>query len=349
MKRIRFRLIAPLIMLIVFSCDEPVTVVTNTVHADGSVTRKIEMRNSKNKFEKADLQAPFDSTWNVKDSIEVGLKKDTTWIKRAEKHFKNVEEINIAYNNDSSVNGKIPRHASFSKKFQWFNTVYRFSEVINKQLSSGYPVGDFLNNEELTYFYSPDYFKYSKEKGTDSVRYKMLEDSIKIKTDNWLIKNVASLWIEEFSRLTGAKAGPELSMAVLKSRTDDFCKIINENQDKFDSLWAKGVLLKKFIGEADAIKFKTEADSAVSVSLGKIFIDFKDYSVRIVMPGKLFATNGYSDSTRNLLWPVKSDFFVTDQYEMWAESRTPNIWAWVLSGLFLLFVTTGIVLKRKKG
>ncbi len=34
------------------SCDEPETVVTNIVHPDGSVTRKIEMRNSKNKFEK---------------------------------------------------------------------------------------------------------------------------------------------------------------------------------------------------------------------------------------------------------------------------------------------------------
>jgi hypothetical protein len=348
MKKIRFRLIAPLIMLVVFSCDEPTTVVTNIVHADGSVTRKIEMRNTKNKFEKADLQVPFDSTWNVKDSIEVGIKKDTTWIKRAEKHFKNVGEINIEYKNDTSVNGKIPRYSSFSKKFRWFNTVYRFSEIINKQLSSGYPVSDFLNDEELTYFYSPDYIKYEKEKGTDSIRYKRLEDSIKIKTDNWIIKNVASLWIEEFIRLTAAKAGPELSLEVLKSRIDEFCKIINENQDKFDSLWAKGILLKKFIGETDAMKFKTEADSAVSVSLSKIFIDFKDYSVRIVMPGKLFATNGYIDSTRNLLWPVKSDFFITAQYEMWAESRTTNLWAWIVSGLFLLFVLTGIVLKRKK-
>ena len=64
------------------------------------------------------------------------------------------------------------------------------------------------------------------------------------------------------------------------------------------------------------------------------------------MPGKLIATNGYIDSTRNLLWPVKSDFFLTDQYEMWAESKTTNMWAWIVSGLFLVFVATGIILKK---
>ncbi len=335
-------------LIMVAACDEPDTVVTDIVHPDGSVTRKIEMRNSKNKFEKADLQAPFDSTWTVKDSMEIGIKKDTIWIKRAEKHFNNVGEINAEYKNDSSINGKIPRSANFSKKFRWFNTVYRFSESVEKQLSSGHPVGDFLNHEELAYFYSPDYIKYNKESGPDSIKYKILRDSIKIKTDNWTIKNITSLWIEEFSRLAGAKAGHELSVEVLKSREDEFIRILSENKDIFDSLWAKGVLLKKFIGEADAVKFKTEADSAFSISLDKILIDYKNYSVRIIMPGKLFATNGYIDSTRNLLWPVKTDFFITEKYEMWAESKTTNLWAWTVSGLFLLFVVTGILLKRKK-
>ena len=65
------------------------------------------------------------------------------------------------------------------------------------------------------------------------------------------------------------------------------------------------------------------------------------------MPGKLTGTNGYPDSTRNLLWPVKSDFFVTDKYEMWAESKTTNRWAWIVSGVFLVFVSTGIVVKKK--
>ena len=333
--------------MIVVSCDEPDTVVTNIVHPDGSVTRKIEMRSSKNKFELPGLQVPYDSTWAITDSCEVSGKGDTTWIKRAEKLFKNIEEINMFYLNDSGINRKIPRHAGFSKKFRWFNTEYRFSEIIDKQIASGYPVSNFLNDEELTYFYSPDYLKFNKEYGADSLRYRILADSIEKKSDKWLIKNVTPLWIEEFSRLTGSKAGPELSKESLMSRENEITAVIEENQNIFDSLWSDGKLLKKFIGEADAKAFKTEADSAVSLVISRFIPDFSDYSVRIVMPGRLTGTNGYPDSTKNLLWPVKSDFFITDQYEMWAESKTTNVWAWIISGVFLIFVSTGIIIKRK--
>jgi hypothetical protein len=81
-----------------------------------------------------------------------------------------------------------------------------------------------------------------------------------------------------------------------------------------------------------------------------ILADFKNYSLRIVMPGKLIGTNGFIDSSGVQLWPVKSDYFLTEPYEMWAESKIPNIWAWIVSGLFLAFVLTGVVRRIiKKG
>ena len=107
------------------------------------------------------------------------------------------------------------RHASFNKKFRWFNTEYRFSEIVSKLINSGYTVREFLNDEDLAYYYSPDYIKFNKENGPDSIKYKSLADSIDKKSDNWLIKNVASLWIEEFTRQLGQEAGPELSFNTL--------------------------------------------------------------------------------------------------------------------------------------
>jgi hypothetical protein len=346
MKKNLIRLFVLLILAIVISCDEPDTVVTNIIHQDGSVTRKIEMRNTKNVFNKADLQLPFDNTWKVTDIIEVSGKGDTTWIKRAEKIFKNAEDINLTYQNDTAINGQMVRHAALNKNFRWFNTEYRFSETVDKQISSGYTVHDFLNDEELTYFYSPDYIKFNKENGSDSIKYKIIADSIDKKSEKWIIKNIASLWIEEFTKLAGSKAGPELSMKALKSREDEIVTMITESEGLFDSLWTAGVFLKKIIGETEAMKFSTEADSALTLALEMFLWDFSDYSVRIAMPGRLIATNGYIDSTSNLLWPVKSDFFLTDQYEMWAESKTTNIWAWIVSGLFLVFVATGIFIKK---
>lgn len=347
MERIGLKLVISLILIAVVSCDEPDTVVTDVVHPDGSVTRQIEMRSSKNNFGKSVLQVPYDSTWSVSKSFQIGAKKDTTWIVKAVKLFSNVEEINRIYRNDSGPNNKFSRKVKFYKKFRWFNTEFRFSEVVDKHLKSGYPIEKFLDKEELSFFYAPDNLKYLKESGADSIKYKKLSDTIEAKSEEWLIKNVSILWIEEFARLTGPAAGANLSEQALINREDEFIGIIKANMQKFDSLWAKGVILKKFIGEEAAIKYKTEADSALSVASNIVLIDFKNYSVRIIMPGKLTGTNGYIDSTKNLIWPVKSDYFLTDQYEMWAESKTPNIWAWVVSGFFLAFVAAGIIIKRK--
>jgi hypothetical protein len=333
------------ILIMVVSCDEPETVVTNFVHPDGSVTRKIEMRNTKNNFAAAVLQVPFDNTWSIKDTISIGEKGDTTWIKTGEKFFKNVDEINLAYDTDSGANKGIPRHAGFKKTFRWFNTGYRFSEKIDRQIAYGYPVKDFLNEEEFLFFYSPESIKSEKENGTDSLVYRALRDSLNKKTDKWTYKNFVAMWIEEFSKLTDGKAGNDMKIGMLKEREDEFVNLIIADEAKFDSLWSNGTILKEFIGESNALKFKTEADTAISIVTRNFLFDFKDYSVRIEMPGKVTMTNGFIDGSGFLLWPVKSDYFLTENYEMYAESKVPNTWAWIVSGLFLVFVFSGVIFR----
>jgi len=348
MKRNSWKIILLMMLLIVVSCDEPETVVTNYVHTDGSVTRSIEMKNTKNSFEISNLKVPFDSTWNIRDSIEIGEKGDTTWVKRAKKLFMNTDEINLSYSSDSGANKDISRHTFFKKSFKWFNTGYRFSEIIDKELENGYPLKDFMNREELLYFYSPETLKEAKKSGPDSLKYKSLSDSVDQRNLNWVAKNLVSEWIGQFSKFTLGKEGSRAIVDSLKSREDELSNLIAKHENEFDSLWSKGIILKRYLGEDNYEKFKSEADSATEETSKVIFIDFKDYSVRIVMPGKVIDTNGFIDSSQVLLWPVKSDYFISEQYEMWAESKVPNIWAWIISGLFIVFVLTGLLIKIKK-
>lgn len=345
MKTKALKAVLLILLLIGFSCDEPKTTLTDIVHPDGSVTRKIEMRNDKNMFKLSDLQVPFDSSWTIKDTIVIGNKKDTTWIKTAEKLFKSAEEINKSYSTDKGANKNFSRIAAFSKRFRWFNTVYRFSERIDKIMSHGYLLKDFLNQEELNYFYSPESVNSERQKSADSLKYKTLADTINKKTDLWLVKSLASEWIFEFSRLIEGKAGKDLTGESLKAREDELIKIINKYDSKFDSLWAAGVILKEMIGEKNAITYRSEADSSIAFINRILSNSFKDYSVRIIMPGKIIGTNGFIDKTETLLWPVKSDYFTTEQYEMWAESKVINKWAWVITGVFILFVVTGLLIR----
>jgi hypothetical protein len=348
MKRKSFKLTVIMILLIVVSCDDPVTVVTNFVHPDGSVTRKIEMKNSKNNFEVNNLKVPFDSTWTITDSLEINEKGDTTWVKRAEKLFRNIDEINLAYKADTGANKDVSRHASFEKKFRWFNTEYRFSEQVDSKMAKGYPLKDFLNNEELQFFYSPAELQDSKLKGPDSLKFKTFKENVDKKVEKWSSMNIVSEWIREFSNLIESKEGSKPVIDSLKLSEPEIADFLIKYQDKFDSLWQNGIILKNYIGEENQKRFKTEADSAASIASNFIFVDFKEYSVRIVMPGSLTGTNGFIDSSKVLLWPVKSDYFFTENYEMWAESKTRNTWAWIVSGLFLVFVLSGVIIRIKK-
>jgi hypothetical protein len=345
MKRKLAKIIVAFITILVASCGEPDTVVTNYVHRDGSVTRKIVMRSDKNNLKKSNIQVPFDSTWSTRDSVEISRKGDTTWVKTAVKEFKSTEEINLDYKSDSSANKDVKREAGFKKSFKWFNTEYRFSEKIDKKFLYGYPVKDFLNSEDLVYFYSPESLKHEKETGPDSLKYKALKASVSEKTDNWIYQNLVSEWIGIFSGLTAGKRGNDFTEETLKSKENEILDMVKKNSEKFDSLWSNGFILKEIIGDANALKYKAEADSAIKTVEANFLLDFKNYSVRLVMPGKLLGTNGFIDSSHVLLWPVESDYFLTEPYEMWAESKTPNTWAWIVSGLFLAFVLTGVAIR----
>ena len=348
MKNRNLKLVISVVLIIAASCNEPETIITNIVHSDGSVTRRIEMKNLENKFEFSDLQVPFDSTWTIRDSLEINSDGDTIWVKRAEKRFVSVDEINFTYQSDSGANREIARHAEFRRRFKWFTTEYRFAELIDKKMSFGYPVSNFLSEDELNWFYSPASLTDEKLNGADSLKFRAFSDTVDKKIEKWYLKNLVSEWIGEFTRLTGDAGEIGMSHEELKQREDEFAAIIEKNSENFDSLWAEGALLREFIGDANAVRFKTEADSAAEWATDRFWVSFKDYTLRTIMPGKLTETNGFVDSSGILLWPVRSDFFLTEPYEMSAESKVTNKFAWVISGLFVIFTVIGVI-KRKKG
>jgi hypothetical protein len=345
MKRHPLKIIVLMMVIMMVSCNEPETIVTCIIHPDGTITRKIEMRSSESKFELMRLKVPFDLSWNIKDTMEISSKGDTTYIRTAEKLFKGTEGINLLYQADTGVNKTAKRSAALNRKFMWFNTSFRYSENIESALEKGTPLSDYLDKEQLNFFYSPESLKEIMRKGPDSLKYRAIEDSIEARADSWIIKNFVSEWISEFASMAAKKQGEGINENTLMDSEAQYVRIIEDNVEKFDSLWNNRILLKKLIGEEKADIYWNEADSAMKTVTERVFFDFKDYTVRIIMPGRLTGTNGFIDSSHVLLWPVKSDFFTTDSYSMWAESKITNVWAWIVTAAFLLFVLTGLILR----
>jgi hypothetical protein len=346
MKRKSLKIFSMSVLLLAVSCDEPETVVMNIVHTDGSITRRIEMRNTKNNFGPEVVQVPLDSTWIMKDSISIGEKNDTTWFKTAEKSFKNVEEINKEYQNDKGLNKVVPRSASFTKKFRWFNTVYTFSEKLGNSLHSGYPPEKFFAKDELEFFYLPESISKEKLSGADSTKYKELNGRVKNKTDRYFWSCVVSEWIEEFSNLTAIRSGVKPEKEKLKLLEAQLVDTIMVFDTKGDSVFTH------FLDSHGYGKFTTEADSATAIIDKRLdgYMSFGGYTDIFVMPGRVMASNGFVLDKGEIMWPVSPEFFLSQPYVMHAESKMPNIWAWIVSGVFLLFVMGGVVLRlNKKG
>ncbi len=348
-------------MVMLFSCNYK-TYVINTVHKDGSVTRKVTMKNSEENFEPGKYRVPVDSTWQTQIDIDINEKGDTSWILTAEKYFASVEEINKEYINDQGSNQHLKRKARFSKSFKWFTTVFRYSETIDKFMTVTCPVSDFLSDEELKFFYLPGNVMSELKNGTDSLKYEALSDTVNTKSEIWMWTSYVRQWIEIFYDLFGDHPDLSIDKEEMLSKESDVVKqlidyeegekekeieqeVKDEEPDDIE-LVVTSVLGKEFYST-----FRSEIDSAMSVleTMTASFFSTDNYDIEIRMPCNIIASNGYvntdpdPENSSGILWTVKGEYFLTQQYEMWAESQVNNYWAWIISALFILFVITGFV------
>ncbi|MFN8240625.1 MAG: hypothetical protein U0X39_07715 [Bacteroidales bacterium] len=326
-------------ILLVYSCNEPETIVTDIVHPDGSVTRIIESRSGEDNIIFDTSPVPIDSTWTIKDTIEISNGKDTTWIRRAEKLFKDVNELNASYSEWKGLDNEVERSASFEKKFRWFHTVYVFSENFSRALEHGYPMDKFMNKEEISFYYLPDQVYKQMEAGKDSLAYGAMKDTISKREDAWIWRSLISEWIENYTALTSSIGGAGQDSSTLRSREEMAAHLMTGKGDS--------AAIAYLVGPGNFEKYKKEIDSTNKIVEKRfnVAMEFSKYTVRMKMPGEIISTNGYPAETGELVWPARSEFFLTTDHSMVAESKVVNYWAWVISGIFIVFVVTGILLR----
>ena len=184
------------LLMMVISCEGPETTVTNFVRGDGSVLRKAELKNTTDELNLRDFSVPVDSTWKLRDSINISDKGDTTWFLLAEKLFKSADEINEAYLSDTGKNSNVKRIATFQQSFKWFTSELRYTEKCSKSFSHGYPAGNFLTPEEIEFSKLPLSIRKEKLAGADSLKYSVLADSLDAHTERWMLSSLILEWIQ---------------------------------------------------------------------------------------------------------------------------------------------------------
>jgi hypothetical protein len=333
-----------MIMLIMSSCERPDALVINIVREDGSVSRKIILTHSKDEFDLDDCQVPVDSTWNITREYDISEKGDTTYTLTALRDFNSVEEMNLMYDSYSGANAGMNRKAEFRKKFRWFSTHFYFNEHIDRAIE-GIKPRDFFSNEELNYFYMPEKLVELAKEGPDSSHIKeAILNPLEEKTEQWIGSSLARALVNKI--IDTVRANPEIKIdtASLRQKEDDIAASI-----LFDDMGDEQ-LIDSLLGPGFYEAHRALNDTLVSeIEKGfSVALETASYLLQTIMPGELIATNGYIDEDANILWEVKGETILSSDYNMWAESRVRNTWAWILTGLFLVFVISGFVIRKIK-
>lgn len=334
------------VLVFLHGCEEPETIVTNIVHPDGSVTRRVEMRTSKQEFDPEEYRVPVDSTWNLAYSIEVSEEGDTTRVLVAEKLFPDAGSITEEYTRERmSVNSASVRSAHFRKSFRWFTTSYRYSEKVQRTLPYGYPVSNFLSNEEVEYLMLPKSVADDLKEGADSIYYTALEDSVDAHLELWLMKGLVNGWVILAGKMLEEAGADEEFIREFLGNEDKLSAHLKSLESDIDSI------LPVLLGEEAIARYGSVFDAAedsIDINL-ELFWSFGGYTVKTVMPGTLEDCNGYITSSGEVAWQVRPELFYFEDYSMWAESHGANRWAWYVSGGFVLLVVAGIVLRKFRG
>ncbi len=341
MKRKINVILVSLVMLIMSSCEGPDALVINIVREDGSLTRKIILTYTKDEFDLDKCQVPVDSTWNITKEYDISEKGDTTYTLTAVRDFDSVEELNKMYDNYEGSNKGMTRQAYFQKKFMWFNNLYRYTEHVGKAMN-GYPPKDFFTEEELDFFYMPDKLVEARlEKADSSQVKKNIIEPMEEKYDTWLSRSLVKVLVDKIADTVKSNPAIGIDTTLLYEKEEELAMSIfissSDEKEVLDSLMGSGFYESNSV-LIDTVMSDFEKEFNVAFNTD-------DYLIQTIMPGKLMATNGFVDEEGNVLWEVNGDVMLSSDYDMWAESKVRNTWAWIITFVFLAFVITGLIIR----
>jgi len=203
--------------------------------------------------------------------------------------------------------------------------------------------------------------------GSDSTSIKKLADRVDKKSEQWLWTCEFRKWVEIFYELFGDDPKLKMSRAEMMSKESLFVQSLMDDDYEDGEEEAEGVeeeegdgnyedsLFIFTLGKEFFYAFQTEIDSSVEVlnEMDHSFWTSSAYDMEIRMPGRIIASNGYAEiesdtiGEESILWTVQGEYFLTENYDMWVESKVNNYFIWIITAVFILFVAAGFVVRGR--
>jgi hypothetical protein len=330
------------LLVLAFSACREITV-TTVVNGDGSFSRIVTITGDSSEVFKPDLPYPVDSSWVMqtkKDSADTGK-----FIVTYTKHYKDCDALNSEILGDTGWRRQLSRRIDITKSFRFFYSYLEYKEVYSEANPfSSLPYKDYITPEEFLWITR----QKPVQNPSDSVRLKAAED----KVDTYLIEaatqEVEKIMTDGFLKLNDPRLDPE--------RIAEFHDSISRILSKWDPTNSADLVVcySKWMDNPAVLRLQelqppVFMDFEKKLTLLGQLVFMEQFRVEAEMPGLIMATNSSVMKGNRVSWEVYPMAFLFKDYNMTAESRVMNTWAFVLSGLILLGLIVLLVVRAKKG
>lgn len=291
-------------------------------------------------YERPSVNRTYSNKWPLKQWVwEKDTSKHLTLNVIARKVYPSVDSMSKSFRYSTTWDSIIPK-ASLEKHFRWFFTFYKFQEIYPKyDKLKAFPIDSFLKKDEVL-LYTSDAPKFSPEMNGKEIRE--LLDDIEQRKELWLNFN----YFGEYYRILQHDFPFTRSVSVYK-----VLETLKDSLLKDDAKHEPRYFLQCMSNYFKGYNFlATDSSTLVHMLLFKENFEkpfSKSQYYNLIMPGKVIETNARLIHGDTLRWKVDAYRFYFNDYEIKAESRITNIWAFVVSVIFVAGVILSFFIKRK--
>ncbi len=338
--RNNFCLVIITLVLFISACRD-VTIKT-IVNRDGTFTRVVTVTGDSSDVFNPVLPYPVDATWAeeyVRDTTGEG-KFTLTYTKT----FRNSDELNQEVRNDTSWMRNVRREVMVSKRFNFFYSYLTFRQVYKATNPFTFlDYKDYLTEEDLLWLAGLK----SLESPADSSR----SDEAEEKADSFMVVSITSeiesILVNGIKKLKLDALPP----ADVYSYHDSLVKKV----DSWEILEYEdpNQIIDSYLNWSGNTAFSSLKDIqppllqqfGAKIKSIDTLINIEGYHEVVEMPGLITATNSIMLKGSQVSWDFEAMSTVFKDYEMFAESRVVNYWAFIVSGVVLLLLVILLVIK----
>ncbi len=335
MKQLRGQLLSWMAVLLWTTLPGCLDIATNTViHRDGSIDRTVMIEGDSAAIHERRFPITLGGPWQESTEKIDSRKYRFT----ALQHFPDVALLNQSLAGGSGLTLGI--HATMEERFEWFFTVYRYSE---KHASFNHfralPITEYLTQTEIDLLLN----KESEEEESDT----LARDEASRKIEEWWTRNIFEAFLNEFMAGVRSLQSPALSPDAVMAQKEELFRSSKEGLSNGNFENIQGIFEKTFGRDAvrNAIASNDEGFKTFKQRLAfqQQMLE-NSYRATAEMPGLIVGTNAATIEGNSVTWEDFITNGLISDYELWVESREINWWMIYLAGIVIILGFLGLII-----